>query len=174
MSGAVTRGQGRAVISRQPCGGRGGAYTSGGENRYTVFVGQKYFRTMSAEFVKIIGVCVLSASVCVLLKSAAPSFALLTTLFVSVCVVGVCAAHFLPFLEFFRNLAEQTSFSPYISVLTKVCGIGILTRTACEICRDAGENAIASKAELAGKTAVLMCALPIIKNLFEQIKDFVN
>ena len=126
------------------------------------------------EFARIIAVCVTGAFLSMYMRHSAQPFSLLLTLFISISVVGTCILSIMPFIEFFGEVTSGTAFASYAGVLVKVCGIGILTRLASEICRDAGENGLASKAMLVGKTAVLLCALPVIKPLFEQVKDFLN
>ena len=44
-------------------------------------------------------------------------------------------------------------------------GVCFITQLASDACKDAGEGAIASKVELAGKVVILLLAMP----LFEQI-----
>ena len=124
------------------------------------------------EFARIIAVCVIGAFLSMYMRHSAQPLSLLLTLFISISVVGTCILSIMPFIEFFGEVTSGTAFASYAGVLVKVCGIGILTRLASEICRDAGENGLASKAMLVGKTAVLLCALPVIKTLFEQVKDF--
>lgn len=174
VSGFVTLRQGRAICTGKPGRCYSGTFAAGRKNRDFVLVGTPYIRIMMEEFAKILGICIISAVLCLLLKNGAAQFSTLVSVFVSVSVVGVCVAYFVPFWNVFYELTKGTAFAPYISLLLKVCGIGLLTRVSAEICRDAGEASIAAKAELAGKTAVLVCALPVIKSLFEQIKGFVN
>jgi stage III sporulation protein AD len=50
-------------------------------------------------------------------------------------------------------------------ILFKTLGLCFLAQFAADSCRDAGENALASKVELAGKLAIVILALP----LFEKI-----
>ncbi|MDR2515151.1 MAG: stage III sporulation protein AD [Christensenellaceae bacterium] len=52
------------------------------------------------------------------------------------------------------NLQEET-----IALLLKVAGVALVSEFAAQICRDAGEASLASKAELAGKASVLLMAL---------------
>ncbi len=47
------------------------------------------------------------------------------------------------------------------STLLKALGACWLAQFAADACRDAGEGALASKVELAGKTAVLLLILPL-------------
>ena len=54
------------------------------------------------------------------------------------------------------NLSDEFS-----GVLFKALGICIVTQLAGDVCRDAGESAIASKVEMAGKLAVLISSLPL-------------
>ena len=126
------------------------------------------------EIVKLLAVCIIAAIVCLYLKNIAPSFAVFSTLFVSVSVVFICIMNFMPYIDFFVEITSESAFYPYAKVLFKVCAIGILTRLSSEICKDAGENSLSAKALLAGKTAIMICALPVIKTLFEQIKELLN
>ena len=53
----------------------------------------------------------------------------------------------------------------YTAILFKALGICLLTQLTAAACRDAGESALAAKAELAGKLLLLVLSLP----LFEKI-----
>lgn len=57
----------------------------------------------------------------------------------------------------------------YIAAMLKVTGIVYLVQFAAETCRDAGEGAIAAKAELAGRVMILVVCVPVIKAVFELI-----
>lgn len=126
------------------------------------------------EIEKLLAICLLGAVASIVTKNLAPSFSPLLSVFVSISVVGVCIYCVIPFIEFFNSLVQGTSFEVYASVLFKVCTVAALSGFAAEICADAGESAFASKALLVGKTAILLCALPILKSLVEQIKDLLN
>ena len=53
----------------------------------------------------------------------------------------------------------------YTAILFKALGICLLTQLTADACRDAGETALAAKAELTGKLLLLVLSLP----LFEKI-----
>lgn len=57
------------------------------------------------------------------------------------------------------------------SVVLKVVGVGFITQLACDSCRDAGESAIASKIELAGRMAVLLLAIPVFRQVFALVSS---
>lgn len=57
----------------------------------------------------------------------------------------------------------------YLAQLLKVGGISILMDFAAQTCRDAGENGLAMKAELAGRVMLILLALPFMQALLTQI-----
>ena len=62
-------------------------------------------------------------------------------------------------------LLEASGVRLYASVMLRALGIALLTRICTDICRDAGENAVASGTELAGKVAILALCLPLVTEI---------
>ena len=57
----------------------------------------------------------------------------------------------------------------YMAQLLKVAGVSLLMDFAAQTCRDAGEEGLAMKAELAGRVMLLSLALPSMQTLLMQI-----
>ena len=57
----------------------------------------------------------------------------------------------------------------YMTQLLKVGGISLLMDFAAQTCRDAGENGLALKVELAGRVMLILLALPFMQALLTQI-----
>ncbi len=57
----------------------------------------------------------------------------------------------------------------YMSQLLKVGGISLLMDFAAQTCRDADEDGLAMKVELAGRVMLIGLALPVMRTLLEQI-----
>lgn len=57
----------------------------------------------------------------------------------------------------------------YMSQLLKVAGISLLMDFAAQTCRDAGEDGLAMKVELAGRVMLIALALPVMRTLLAQI-----
>ena len=75
---------------------------------------------------------------------------------------------------FFKQIAFDLGLNSfYLTTVLKVIGIAYLAEFAVQLCRDAGQGAIAVKIELAAKVALLLLALPIITALFEVICSLV-
>lgn len=66
-------------------------------------------------------------------------------------------------LEIFRELASRANINMlYLHTLLKIIAIAYVTEFGAQICRDAGEGAVAGKIEFAGKVIVMVMAVPII------------
>lgn len=57
----------------------------------------------------------------------------------------------------------------YIETILKIIGIAYIAEFASQITKDAGQGAIASKIEMAGKILILAMAIPILTVLIETI-----
>ncbi len=57
----------------------------------------------------------------------------------------------------------------YMTQLLKVGGISLLMDFAAQTCRDADEDGLAMKVELAGRVMLIALALPVMRTLLEQI-----
>ncbi len=57
----------------------------------------------------------------------------------------------------------------YVETILKIIGIAYIAEFASQITKDAGQAAIASKIEMAGKILILAMAIPILTVLIETI-----
>jgi len=73
-------------------------------------------------------------------------------------------------LSFARVLQDAASLSPaLLTPVFQTTGIGILTKLSADVCRDAGQGAIAGAVELSGTIAAIYIALPLMQTVFEMI-----
>ncbi|MEE1155078.1 MAG: stage III sporulation protein AD [Acutalibacteraceae bacterium] len=126
----------------------------------------------------ILGICIIAVigSILVLtLKQSVPQLALLLTLSVGV-IILISVLSFLPIItDKITQLMSQTGVnSKYISILIKALGICFICQFASDICKDAGQSALASKVELAGKIMILISALPLIEEVLNTAKALLS
>ena len=73
-------------------------------------------------------------------------------------------------LSVFESLASKARInSGYLKLVDKIVGIAYLAGFGAQICKDAGENSMAAKIELAGKIFILSLGVPIMAGLLEMI-----
>lgn len=122
------------------------------------------------EIIQIVGLAFLAAMLALLLKQQRPEMALLLSLALAATVFLLILAKIGAILDLFRDLAEKANISVmYLNTLLKIIGIAYLTEFGSQICRDAGEGAIAGKIEFAGKVMVMAMAIPIIALVLDTI-----
>ncbi len=119
------------------------------------------------DILKIAAVCVISAVLCTLFGDR-KEYAMYIKI-AAVCLITVTVIIYIsPAIDSINNIFLMADVkSEYITILFKAVGICYITQFACDICRDSGENALASQAELAGKAALVVLALPLIAELSE-------
>ncbi|MBQ1203493.1 MAG: stage III sporulation AC/AD family protein [Loktanella sp.] len=65
------------------------------------------------------------------------------------------------------SLVSQKGLSGYLGLLLKSLAAAISCQLTAALCRDCGESALAEKAELAGKLAILALSIPSVVQLLE-------
>ncbi|MDE6666268.1 MAG: stage III sporulation AC/AD family protein, partial [Ruminococcus sp.] len=110
----------------------------------------------------------------VLLRQHCHEQSLMIALAACVVVVGGFMLFLAPLVSDVQNIFSQAGLSDsYISLIFKAAAVCFITQITCEICRDSGENAIASAAEMWGRGAVTFMSLPVLKALLERINEII-
>ena len=108
------------------------------------------------------------------LKKYSPETSLAITIGAGVLIFGYILLTLLPVIRqvlAVAQLSEQVSQG--IQVLLKARGICYITQLAADTCKDAGQQAIATKVELAGKVAVLAIAMPMLGTIAGLMDDLI-
>ena len=118
----------------------------------------------------VIAVGIIGALLSVSLKSHRPEYALITAAATGIFVMLLIAENMLSAFEKISSIIETAGIDQkYFKAVFKVIGISYITQFGVEICRDAGENSIASKLDTAGKVSIMLAALPIIGEFLNTI-----
>ncbi|MBR4799329.1 MAG: hypothetical protein IK047_03610 [Clostridia bacterium] len=120
------------------------------------------------------GFAVLALGALSALKSSRPEYYSL-----AVAAAGTAAAVYivgalLPFIQTVRGYAEETGAGGLFGIMLKALSVALCCRFGSDICRDCGENTLAEKVELAGRTGMLLLGLPIIKQLLDAARDMMK
>ena len=104
-----------------------------------------------------------------------PEFRLLVTIGVSLLLLGMVLGQISPVLSELRTAVELTGLpGEYTAALFKAVGICLLTQLAGDVCRDSGESSMAARVELAGRAAILLAALPMIREVLDWAWNMMN
>lgn len=125
--------------------------------------------------ITIAGAGLVAAAAAVLLKQYKPEYAMLVSLAAVAFLFFWILGEILPALNTLRGMMERTAFSSdALKILMKCLGVCYLCEIAGQVCREAGQTAIASKVELAGKVAVLLLCLPMFEELLQIALTLIN
>ena len=126
------------------------------------------------EVMRIVGIGLIGAILSILLRNSKPEFSMLIPVVVSFTVLACAMPYLIRITEELSRMASSAGInSSYMRIVIKVIGISYLVCITAELCKDAGENAIAAKIELRGKLIILAMAIPIINSLLNLVKEII-
>jgi stage III sporulation protein AD len=122
------------------------------------------------EIWQIVGLALLVTVIGVLLRQFRPEIALQLTILAVIMIFLLILGKVKIIIELLQNLADKANVnSYYLLIVLKIVGISYLAEFGAQICRDAGEGALATKVEMAAKVSVLILAIPIIAAIMESL-----
>lgn len=122
------------------------------------------------EIIQIIGLGIVVTILSLVIRQQRPELALLLSLGLSVMIFLLVFNKLSLILDLFRDLAERANINHlYLNTVLKIIGIAYIAEFGAQVCRDAGEGAVAGKIELAGKILIMVLAIPIIAVVLDTI-----
>ena len=126
---------------------------------------------MMEQVLKIAAAALIGTVFAVLLKKTSPENALLLALAVCLGILLILVRQLGEVCDFLREVLTwgglpEEAFAP----LAKTVGIALISRTGAELCRDAGEGAVASVLEMAGAFAAILVAVPLFQAVWEMLQ----
>ena len=122
------------------------------------------------EIWQIVGLALIVTIMSVVLKQIRPEIALQLTIIAGASIFIVVVSKIKVIVELLQTLADQANISSYyLLIILKIVGVAYLAEFGAQICRDAGENSLATKIELAAKVGVIILAIPIIVAITESL-----
>lgn len=126
------------------------------------------------KIISIAGICIVASAMCRLFANEGREYALYIKLAAAAAVMSMIVLFVSPIAETVRNIYDKAGADEeYLTILFKALGICYVTQFACDVCRDSGENTLATQAELAGKVSLLILALPLFNSLADIVSSLV-
>ena len=118
----------------------------------------------------VVGVGIVGTILAITVKNTRPEMGIGVSVLTGCVIFSLVLPYMSQILEELRLLSEKSglNFGHFVPVV-KIIGIAYITQFSAEIIKDSGEGAISKKVELAGKVAILIMLLPILKNLINVI-----
>ena len=123
------------------------------------------------QTIQIAAICVIAAVLALLLRKSNPEVALVLSIAAAVVALLFLSQGLQSLTEYLAKLTERSGVSSDLFIpLYKTIGIALVVRVGGDLCRDAGESALAATIETAGTICALVVALP----LFTKVLDLLS
>lgn len=127
---------------------------------------------MNINLISICGICVVASIMCSLFSNFGREYSVYIKLAAGAAVLSIVIIYISPITETIYTLYEKAGADKqYLTILFKALGICYISQFASDICKDCGETTLAVQAELAGKIALMLLALPLFSTLSEIITN---
>ena len=121
---------------------------------------------------RLCALAVLAALLALLLKGKQGELGILVALAGLVTLFLALAEPFVDLLAFLRALSEGTGLdSTVFTPLYKILGIALVVHLGGQLCRDAGESALAAGLETAGSVCAMLAALPLLERVLSLLGE---
>lgn len=122
------------------------------------------------EIIQVVGLGLVATILILVIKEQKPLFAFLiaasTGIYIFLFLIGKIGG----IIDVLEDLAESSGVQMiYLKTILKIIGIAYIAEFGAQIVRDAGQESIASKIELAGKVMIMVLAIPIITIIIETV-----
>ena len=130
---------------------------------------------MMQTLLSVMGILLCGGLLAAVLRTQRPELAMCLGLAAGAAVLILLMRELTPVLVQLKRFADAAAIpAVYPVAVLKAAGITVLTQLTADTCRDAGESALASKAELAGRVLLLALAVPLFGDLLEMVAVLVN
>lgn len=122
------------------------------------------------EILQIVGLGLVATVIIVILKMQRPEIAVQISIITGIAIFLLVVTKLSSVLDLLNSYTRKVNIDmSYLVTLLKIIGIAYIAEFGAEVCRDAGESAIASKIELAGKVVIAILAVPIVTSMLDLI-----
>lgn len=127
------------------------------------------------DVTKVAAIAVMGVVALLIFKQYKPEWGIPTRLVLGLAMGAVMLSGVGEIVSFALEISEgQALTGDMWQTLLKALGIAFVTEIAMGICRDSGEGGLATWVEMTGKTALLLLALPLIKEVLSTAKTLLG
>ena len=124
------------------------------------------------EVIQIAAIGIIGAILAVTLQQQKKEMALVLTVAVGTLMLLQCAGALSKVWEGIRTIAEEAGLSgSSLKLLLKLLAASYVVEFGSEICKDAGQQSLAAKVQLAGKLVMAGMAVPVFSSLLQLILE---
>lgn len=126
------------------------------------------------DVLQIVAFGLIATVLIVVVKSQRPELAVLLSVAAGVILFLMVLGKIGAIMDVIKDLASRSGISMvYLGAILKIVGIAYIAEFGAQICRDAGEGAVATKIEFAAKILIMVLAVPIVVAVLQALLKLV-
>ena len=130
---------------------------------------------MVTDILKLCGFGLLAVILCAVVKQLRPESAVFVNIAAGLMILIIAVRTLSPSAQAISTLADSAGLSGgFAEVLLKALAISYVTSLSADCARDAGEAALGSKLELAGRVSIAALSLPVFTQLAGLITSMIS
>lgn len=130
---------------------------------------------MVTDIIRLCGFGLSAAVLCAVVKQLKPDSALFVNIAAGVMILITAMKLLSPSIAAISELAESAGINgEFTEILLKALAVSYITALSADVARDAGESALGSKLELAGRASIAVLSLPVFTELAGTITNMIN
>lgn len=130
--------------------------------------------TVDIDFGAALGLLLVAAASCVILKAFGFRGAPLVAVIASVALISCYRDSLLGIGGIFSELSASSDLLSYVSAALKVVGISYLSGISADVCREIGEGGIAKTVSVVTRIELVVLSLPYIREILSSVTSLLN
>lgn len=126
------------------------------------------------DIFKVIAFTILSLILVITLKQTQKEIGVLVAIIASTMLLVSVLSGITSVIDLLDELIEKSGINKgYLEVILKITGIAYVVEFGKNICIDAGESALGTKLEIAGKVSIVVITLPVIVSVIQTVLQII-
>lgn len=122
------------------------------------------------QILQVAGLALVTVAMLLIIRQDRPELAVQLGLALGALVFGLVLGELSGIVDGIQALAGKAGVDrQHLTTVFRIIGVAYVAEFAGQVCRDAGEGAVAGKVEMAGKVLILALAFPIILAVLDAV-----
>lgn len=122
------------------------------------------------SIMQVVAMAVVATILVLVIRQEKPELAFQISMVAGLIIFVLVAWKVVEILNVLERLAIRADLNMvFLGTLLRIIGIAYIAEFGTQVCKDAGEGALATKVELAGKVMILILAVPIITTILDTV-----
>lgn len=119
---------------------------------------------------QVVAIAVVGVVLILVIRQEKPELAVQISLAAGLIIFALVIWKLIEILDTLERLAVRADLNMvFLGTLLRILGIAYIAEFGTQVCKDAGESALAFKVSMAGKVMILILAVPIISTILDTV-----